>query len=139
MAKDCTTCKYGFVDEQFGFPMCHHPSRFSEDCVDFNMHEEKEEPEKTTGIEEEKLPEGLEEAAVNHVQSVVDAVGHPGWDWETQDVLDAFKSGAEWHAEQGKTYTTEVIMLPGGIKKIQHAVEGFEPGDKVIVQIRRKI
>ena len=83
--------------------------------------------------------EGLEEAAVNHVQSVVDAVGHPGWDWETQDVLDAFKSGAEWHAEQGETYTTEVIMLPGGIKKIQYAVEGFEPGDKVIVQIRRKI
>ena len=40
--KDCTTCKYGFVDEQFGFPMCHHPKRFSEDCVDFNMHEEKE-------------------------------------------------------------------------------------------------
>ena len=22
--------------------MCHHPKRFSEDCVDFNMHEEKE-------------------------------------------------------------------------------------------------
>ena len=40
--KDCTTCKYGFVDEQFGFPMCHHPLRFAEDCVDFNMHEEKE-------------------------------------------------------------------------------------------------
>ena len=40
--KDCTTCKYGYEDEQLGIPMCHHPKRFSEDCVDFNMHEEKE-------------------------------------------------------------------------------------------------
>lgn len=41
--KDCTTCKYGYEDERLGIPMCHHPKRFSEDCVDFNMHEEKEE------------------------------------------------------------------------------------------------
>ena len=40
--KDCTTCKYGYKDERLGIPMCHHPKRFSEDCVDFNMHEEKE-------------------------------------------------------------------------------------------------
>lgn len=40
--KDCTTCKYGYEDERLGIPMCHHPKRFSEDCVDFNMHEEKE-------------------------------------------------------------------------------------------------
>ena len=40
--KDCTTCKYGYEDERLGIPMCHHPSRFSKDCVDFNMHEEKE-------------------------------------------------------------------------------------------------
>ena len=40
--KDCTTCKYGYEDEQLGIPMCHHPKRFSEDCVDFNKHEEKE-------------------------------------------------------------------------------------------------
>jgi hypothetical protein len=39
--KDCTTCKYGYEDERLGFPMCHHPKRFSEDCIDFNMHEEK--------------------------------------------------------------------------------------------------
>ena len=42
MKKDCTTCKYGYEDEQLGIPMCHHPKRFSDDCVDFNMHEEKE-------------------------------------------------------------------------------------------------
>ena len=35
--KDCTTCKYGYEDEQLGFPMCHH----SEVCIDFNLHEEK--------------------------------------------------------------------------------------------------
>ena len=46
--------------------------------------------------EEKKLPDGLKEAAEEHVQSVVDAAGHPGWDWETHDVTDAFKAGAEW-------------------------------------------
>lgn len=61
--KDCTTCKYGFVDEQLGFPMCHHPLRWSEDCVDFNMHEEKKEPKKATGIVEKKLSDELEDAA----------------------------------------------------------------------------
>ena len=40
--KDCTTCKYGYEDERLGIQMCHHPKRFSEDCIDFNMHEEKE-------------------------------------------------------------------------------------------------
>ena len=39
--KDCTTCEYGYEDERLGIPMCHHPKRFSEDCVDFNMHEKK--------------------------------------------------------------------------------------------------
>lgn len=42
MKIDCFTCKYGYEDEQLGIPMCHHPRRFSEDCVNFNMHEEKE-------------------------------------------------------------------------------------------------
>ena len=38
--------------------MCHHPSRFSKDCVDFDMHEEKE-------IKESEKPvlNDLEEAA----------------------------------------------------------------------------
>ena len=55
--KDCTTCKYGYEDERLGIPMCHHPKRFSDDCVDFNMHEEKEikEPENPMN------PDGLEE------------------------------------------------------------------------------
>lgn len=92
----------------------------------------------TLEAEKPPLPEGLEEAAEKHISNVFDAVGHPGWDWEMQDVLDAFKAGAKWMAERGESHTSEVIMLPGGIKKIQHAVEEFEPGDKVIVQIRKK-
>ena len=38
----------------------------------------------------------LEEAADDHIRKVVDAAGHPGWDWGTQDIADAFKAGAEW-------------------------------------------
>ena len=36
--------------------MCHHPKRFSEDCVDFNMHEEEEikESEKPIDIDFEQ-------------------------------------------------------------------------------------
>ena len=37
-----------------------------------------------------------EEAAYNHIRKVVDAAGHPGWDWTTQDIADAFIAGAEW-------------------------------------------
>ena len=55
--KDCTTCKYGYKDERLGIPMCHHPKRFSDDCVDFNMHEEKE----IKKSENPMNPDGLEE------------------------------------------------------------------------------
>ena len=96
--KDCTTCKYGFVDEQFGFPMCHHPSRFSEDCVDFNMHEEKEEPKKVTEIEEDKLHDGLEEAAEEYTQTLLEP-----WRFDSagcRPPRESFIAGAEWQAEQ---------------------------------------
>jgi len=86
--KDCTTCKYGFVDEQLGFPMCHHPLRWSEDCVDFNMHEEKKEPKKATGIVEKKLSDELEEAAENIYKTPFGT--------RAED----FKAGAEWMAGQ---------------------------------------
>ena len=42
----------------------------------------------------------LEEAADNHIRNVVDTAGHPGWDWTTQDIADAFKSGAEWQEKR---------------------------------------
>lgn len=59
-------------------------------------HEEVEEPAKATGIEEKKLPEGLEEAEDAHIRRVANAVRHRGWDLETQDIAEAFKAGAEW-------------------------------------------
>ena len=54
-------------DERLGIPMCHHPKRFSEDCVDFNMHEEKEikESEKTIDID-------FEQELYNHFGQVKD-------------------------------------------------------------------
>ena len=42
------------------------------------------------------VSEDLEEAADNHIRKIVDAAGHPGWDWTTQDVVDAFIAGAKW-------------------------------------------
>lgn len=96
--KDCTTCKYGYEDERLGIKMCHHPKRFSEDCVDFNMHEEVEESEKATGIEEKKLPEGLDEAAEEYAYNV-DVTGNGGEDYQ-DDVRIAFKAGAEWQKSQ---------------------------------------
>ena len=42
----------------------------------------------------------LDEAAERFIQDKVDAAGHPGWDWETRDVFDGFKAGAEWSLSQ---------------------------------------
>ena len=47
-----------------------------------------------------EIPNDLEEAADNHIRKVVDIAGHPGWDWETQDITEAFIAGAEWQKEQ---------------------------------------
>lgn len=44
--------------------------------------------------------EELEEAAHAHIQEVIDAAGHPGWDWETQDIKDAFIAGAKWQKQK---------------------------------------
>lgn len=41
--RDCTTCKWGFVDERYKIPMCHHPERGLKDCDDsFSLYEGKE-------------------------------------------------------------------------------------------------
>lgn len=47
------------------------------------------------------IPSNLEEAADTYIRSVAYAAGHPGWDWTTQDIAEAFKAGAEWMAGQG--------------------------------------
>ena len=48
----------------------------------------------------EQPVEGLEEAADAHIRRVADAAGHPGWDWTTQDIAEAFIAGVKWQAEQ---------------------------------------
>ena len=42
----------------------------------------------------------IEDAANNHIRRVADAAGHPGWDWTTQDIADAFIAGAKWQKAQ---------------------------------------
>jgi len=44
--------------------MCHHPKRFSEDCVDFNMHEEKE-------IKGSEIPTNLDELLDDYFEKLV--------------------------------------------------------------------
>lgn len=141
--KDCTTCKYGFVDEQFGFPMCHNPLRFSKDCVDFNMHEEKEEPKKATGIEEKKLPDGLDEAAEEYGKK--NTFCPDEWTSTTELAYlfsKAFKAGAEWMARQGVTIEAKFIRsrLRGHISLPVFFKDGeqFNNGEDVIVQVRKK-
>lgn len=115
--KDCTTCKYGYDDERLGIPMCHHPKRFSEDCVDFNMHEEKhlsEENERTLfeeiaypgsfgefvaglnpppKIPKMKVDKDLEEAAETFAESIWKEMRY---ELVYDNLTECFKAGAEW-------------------------------------------
>lgn len=56
------------------------------------------------------------------------------------DIIDAFKAGAEWMAGQGASYETVISadktipLLP--MKDVSEM--GFDYGDKVVVQIRKK-
>ena len=119
--KDCTTCKYGFVDEQFGFPMCHHPLRFSKDCVDFNMHEEKEEPKKATGIEEKKLPDGLDEAAEKSAKSWrKNPDGSESREMLFQPHIRGFKAGAEWMAGQFEKNCLDALRKVKVLRTVQN-------------------
>lgn len=166
--KDCTTCKYGHEDERLGIPMCHHPKRFSEDCIDFNMHEEKEikESEKLMnqkgldvtdfckpidpgiaqciadhswemlGEDEKPVPADLEEAADNHIGEVVDAAGHPGWEWETRDVKDDFIAGYNLCKEQMLKEAVETeVTETCGISSVWIKTKQFKPGQKVRIII----
>ena len=107
--KDCTTCKYGYEDERLGIQLCHHPKRFSEDCVDFNMHEEKEikeseKPMSPSGSSE--IPNDLEEAAKKTYPMTitpptpVEVAAY--YNAAQQKLRDAFKAGAKWMAEHLK-------------------------------------
>lgn len=56
----------------------------------------------TLSADKKQPIEGLDEAADAHIRKVAGAAGHPGWDWTTQDIAEAFVAGAEWGAEHLK-------------------------------------
>ena len=125
--KDCTTCKYGYKDERLGIPMCHHPKRFSDDCVDFNMHEEKEikEPEKP-------VPNDLEEAASRFSQNASN-------EHNRHYLRIGFIFGAKWDREQmmNETVEGEITKDNRGNNVVRTGAlnNGFEIGDKVRIII----
>lgn len=53
----------------------------------------------------------LEKAAENHIQKVVDN----GWEWETQDVADAFEAGAQWQKERMLKDAVDTTMVEGSL------------------------
>lgn len=82
----------------------------------------------------------LEEVADNHIRKVVDTAGHPGWDWTTQDIAEAFIAGAKWALNQGVKATGTIS--PRGIIYDNNVgyhlfLERYHYGDKVEVQIRK--
>ena len=116
--KNCTTCKYGYKDERLGIPMCHHPKRFSEDCIDFNMHEEKESEHLADA--RKMLPNDLEEAAKEDEKIQKAAMlflMHNGsiiYNLHRENAIneyikDAFISGAKWQREQDDKELSEKI------------------------------
>lgn len=140
--KDCTTCKYGYEDERLGIQMCHHPKRFSENCVDFNMHEEKH--------PDGKSDKSLEEAAKEYEWSNVDTnqLNPPTLDITVQvgDLRNAFIAGAEWQKQQmlkdaveGKIYlgndycTYELIASLVGLPR-----GTYKDGDKVRIVVLKE-
>lgn len=100
--KDCTTCKYGYEDERLGILMCHHPSRFSEDCIDFNMHEEKEIKEL-----EKPVPNDIEEATESHAKTKYGLTRLLGA--EMKEVEDDFIAGAKWQEKRNLRFVKQVL------------------------------
>ena len=73
-----------------------------------------------------EIPEGLEEAAEKHIEDIWGGVGHPGWDWGTRDVFDAFIAGAEWQRKQDQSLielAEDHAMLAGMNKMKEEMME----------------
>lgn len=85
----------------------------------------------------EEPSKSLEEAADKHIRSVVDAAGHPGWDWTTQDIADAFIAGAEWQKSQMLKEAVEVTVQSPllGPPMVCCIANGCSDGDKVRIII----
>ena len=116
-------------------------------AVASNMGTLERELEEMADIE---LPSNLDEAAHNYCVDI--RLGYPRVMDETDRyIYNAFKAGAEWMAGQFKTLgETEIYLEDDGgeepytqewldLATTEFAIpEGFKPGDKVVVQIRKK-
>ena len=86
--------------------------------------------------EQLSLPDNLDEAAEEQTQSF----GYQKEDYEYKELIETFKAGAEWMAEQGVTvdgYITDEIAYSGVAVILDNEGE-FKPKEEVIVQIRKK-
>ena len=86
------------------------------------------------------LPSNLDEAANNYGIDI--RLGYPRVMDETDKyIYNAFKAGAEWMAGQGASFNTKVGWIDGPtiLDWPDDILDKFEMGDKVVVQIRKKI
>ena len=85
------------------------------------------------------LPEGLDEAAEESARKWrKNPDGSESRELFFQPHIRGFKAGAEWMAGQVVTFETEVYESYTGKPIIEEITESFIPGDKVIVQVRKK-
>ena len=96
---------------------------------------------------EEQAPKGLDEAAEEYEKESL-ASKFPTRDQSLTkaDIIYIFKAGAEWMAWQGETFESVVLRDAGGYPYIppiemydyENEKAKYNPGDKVIVNIRKK-
>ena len=83
------------------------------------------------------LPSNLDEAAKEYMRNYI-----PFDQCDSRDIIRTFKAGAEWMAGQGVTMEAVIGMATEeiSINVSQKTLNELElcPGDKVIVQIRKK-
>jgi hypothetical protein len=84
-----------------------------------------------------KIDKSLEEAADKHIRKVVDAAGHPGWDWETHDITEAFIAGAKWQRQQmleeAVEGEAEELYNDGESQCVVSVGTYFKPSDEVYI------
>ena len=79
----------------------------------------------------------LEEAAEEYAPDFSDSIASKA---AVDAIRDAFKAGAKWMAEQGKTAEVGYWNQRGLSLRFDEPLEklGYKEGDKVIVQIRKE-
>lgn len=110
--------------------MCHHPKRFSEDCVDFNMHEEKEIETERSGSSE--IPKDLEEASKEYCPDDAYPFGPK---IINQIVRKAFIAGAEWK-DRSLNWIRDLVKA--AIKKPEEAQGILERIDRMLNKEEQK-